>query len=69
MPDWREALAGSGVLDLLGRFNPRIAGTLPLGVSLPGSDIDLLCHAPEPNDVADCLWGSRERLSGLVLRR
>lgn len=69
MPDWREALAGSGVLDLLAGFDPRIAGTLPLGVSLPGSDIDILCHAPELNDVADRLWRGRERLPALNLRR
>jgi hypothetical protein len=69
MPAWREALAGSAVLDLLAGFDPRIAGTLPLGVSIAGSDIDILCHAPEPNDVADCLWQARERLPGLVLRR
>ncbi len=62
-------MADSGVIELLAGFDPRIAGTLPLGVSIAGSDIDILCHAPEPNDVADCLWEARERLSGLVLRR
>lgn len=69
MPAWREALARSAVLELLARFDPRVAGTLPLGVSLPGSDIDILCHAPEPDEVADRLWEARERLPGLVLRR
>ena len=69
MPPWHEALSGSGVLDLLAGFDPRIAGTLPLGVSLAGSDIDILCHAPEPNDVADCLWQACERLSELMLWR
>jgi hypothetical protein len=69
MRNWREALAGSGLLVLLARFDPRVAGTLPLGVSLPGSDIDVLCYAPQPDDVADCLWESRERLPGLALRR
>ncbi len=69
MRAWQDALTGSGVLDLLDCFDPRIAGTLPLGVSLPGSDIDILCHAPEPNDVADRLWQSRERLTALTLRR
>lgn len=69
MPPWREALSGSGVLDLLAGFDPRIAGTLPLGISLAGSDIDILCHAPEPNDVADCLWQASEWLSGLTLWR
>lgn len=69
MQAWREALTGTGVLDLLAGFDPRIAGTLPLGVSIAGSDIDILCHAPEPDHVGDRLWESRERLSGLVLRR
>jgi hypothetical protein len=69
MPGWRKALAGSGVLDLLAGFDPRIAGTLPLGVSIAGSDIDILCHAPDPNNVADRLWQSRERLPALTLWR
>jgi hypothetical protein len=69
MPGWREALAASGVLGLLAGFDPRIAGTLPLGVSIAGSDIDILCHAPEPDDVADLLWRGRERLPALILRR
>jgi len=57
------------VLNLLAGFDPRIAGTLPLGVSLPGSDIDILCHAPEPDEVADRLWRACERLPTLNLRR
>jgi hypothetical protein len=69
MPAWQKELADSGVLDRLARFDPRIAGTLPLGVSLASSDIDILCHAPEPNDVADCLWQWRDRLPALTLRR
>lgn len=69
MLDWREVLAASGVLDLLAGFDPRIAGTLPLGVSLPGSDIDILCHAPDPDEVAKRLWDARERLPALNLRR
>lgn len=56
-------------MDLLVGFDPRIAGTLPLGVSLPGSDIDILCHASNPNDVAEQLWRWRERLAELTLRR
>ncbi len=69
MPGWREALAASGVLDLLAGFDPRIAGTLPLEVSMAGSDIDILCHAPDPNDVAERLWRWRERLRALNLWR
>jgi hypothetical protein len=35
MRAWQEALIGSGILDLLGRFDPRIVGTLPLGGRYP----------------------------------
>lgn len=69
MQAWQQALAESGVIELLAGFDPRIAGTLPLGVSIAGSDIDILCHAPEPNDVADRLWQWRERLPALTLWR
>lgn len=30
-------------------FDPHVAGTLPLGIDVPGSDVDILCHAPDPD--------------------
>ena len=68
-PDWHQALLESGVLERLTDFDPRVAGTLPLGVSIASSDIDILCHASDPNDVGDVLWHCHDRLPLLSLRR
>jgi hypothetical protein len=46
---YTSAVDSSAVLELLRPFDPRIVGTLPLGVAVPGSDIDIVCHAPDPN--------------------
>ena len=33
-----------GLLTTLGAFDPVVAGTIPLGIDLPGSDIDIICE-------------------------
>ncbi|MGF7151681.1 hypothetical protein FHS96_005349 [Sphingomonas zeicaulis] len=48
----------SGLLDLLAPFDPQVAGTPPLGLDLPGSDIDLLCHAPDAEAFAALIWNA-----------
>src|SRR5436309_815387 len=57
-PSYAEALAQSGVLTRLAAFDPHVAGTPPLGLDLPDSDIDILCHAPDPQAFAVALWES-----------
>jgi hypothetical protein len=42
----------------LAEFDPHFAGTLPLGVDLPTSDLDILCHAAEPEAFAVALWAA-----------
>jgi hypothetical protein len=44
------------VLEVLAPFDPRIAGTPPLGLDLPGSDIDVLCFAPDAHAFTDTVW-------------
>ena len=44
---YAEALAQAGVMDALAAFDPHVAGTPPLGIDLPSSDIDILCEAPD----------------------
>ncbi|MFT4055811.1 MAG: DUF4269 domain-containing protein [Novosphingobium sp.] len=54
--DWRAALDRSGVLSVLAAFDARVAGTFPLGVAVPGSDIDVLCHASDANEFSRVVW-------------
>ena len=42
-----EAIEKSQILTLLKDHNPFVAGTLPLGIAIPDSDIDLICCAPD----------------------
>ena len=48
-PHFEIAVQQLGVLKALRAYDPRVAGTPPLGVETEKSDIDILCHAPDPN--------------------
>ena len=47
-PPYPDALHSVGVLSLLAQFDPHVAGTPPLGLDPADSDIDVLCHTPDP---------------------
>jgi len=42
-----RALVACGVLERLAAFDPVLAGTYPLDLAVAGSDLDILCHAPD----------------------
>lgn len=65
--NWREALDASRLLDQLARFDVHVAGTFPLGLALEGSDIDLLCHARDPGEVAGYLWAQHRWRPGFAI--
>ena len=44
---YEEAVAESDVMEDLASFDPRVAGTPPLGLDLPDSDIDIVCFASD----------------------
>lgn len=69
MARWQAALAGSGVLALLARFDARVAGTFPLGVDVPGSDIDVLCHAPDATAFAQAVWQAFAGMPGFSMHQ
>lgn len=64
---WQRALEESGVLERLAAFDPRIAGTFPLGLDLPGSDIDVVCHAADLDAFADAVWRCFAGCEGFAL--
>jgi hypothetical protein len=53
---YEQALAECDVLGALAPFDPRIAGTPPLGLDLPDSDIDVLCFAPDAHAFTETVW-------------
>jgi len=42
-----RALKQSGLMELLAAYHPYPAGTVPIDIDVPGSDIDLLCEAED----------------------
>ena len=65
--EYEAAIDSSGVLDALGPFDPRVVGTLPLGLSVPGSDIDIVCHAFDPLALAEVIWTRFQSCDGFRL--
>jgi Domain of unknown function (DUF4269) len=68
-PHYREALRRLGVMSALAAFDPHLAGTLPLGVDLPTSDLDILCHIGEPDLFAATLWAAFSSETDFSLRQ
>lgn len=68
-PPWHIAVARSNVLERLAAFDPHVAGTPPLGLDLPGSDIDILCHATDLDGFAAELRRAFEDRPSFTLRR
>ncbi|HEV7457884.1 MAG TPA: DUF4269 domain-containing protein [Roseococcus sp.] len=67
--DYRAAVRASGILNVLREFDARLAGTPPLGLDLPGSDLDILCHAPDPLRFATILWHTWSGFPGFSLHQ
>jgi hypothetical protein len=55
-PPYRDAVRNSGILTILAAFDPHLAGTPPLGIALPASDLDVLCHAPDAAAFSRVVW-------------
>lgn len=45
----RESLAG--LLELLAPYGPAVVGSTPLGLQIPGSDIDIACEAADLDEL------------------
>ncbi|MEO3471926.1 DUF4269 domain-containing protein [Roseomonas sp. CAU 1739] len=50
-PEGEAAITALDSIDAFGRLAahaPLLVGTFPLGLALPGSDLDIACHMPDP---------------------
>jgi len=68
-PTYQDAIHRTGILDLLAPFDPHVVGTLPLGIALPDSDIDIVCHAQDPDAAAELIWTAFCSIDGFALYR
>lgn len=68
-PHYRDALGRVGVLSALSPFDPHVAGTPPLALDLADSDIDILCHAPDPVRFVCAIWTAFGEYSDFSVRQ
>ena len=38
-----------GILEILAEFDPIVVGTIPIGIALPRSDVDILFYTDQPD--------------------
>ena len=68
-PHYLAVLDRSGLLTALARFDPHVAGTPPLGLDLPGSDIDVICQATDAEAFTKTLWDFASPLDGFAIHQ
>ncbi|OEC95103.1 MULTISPECIES: DUF4269 domain-containing protein [unclassified Rhizobium] len=68
-PYFMEALRRINLLETLAPFDPHVAGTPPLGLDLPTSDIDVLCYAPDPQVFTQTVWDAYSTCDGFSVRQ
>jgi hypothetical protein len=69
MLDYRQAIDRLRILDVLRDCDPHVAGTLPLGIDIPGSDIDILCNAANADAFTQIVWSAFGEQAGFSIRQ
>lgn len=67
--DYRTIIEALRLLPRLAAFTPAVIGTPPLGIAVAGSDIDIVCYAPDLDRFAAELVRHFGGLPGFDLRR
>ena len=62
-------LVDNGVLEKLAAFDPVLAGTVPLDVDQPESDLDIICEIHDASEFASCLMDHFETRDRFRLTR
>lgn len=66
---YTEVLRRTGILTKLSAYDPHIAGTPPLGIDLPESDLDILCYTPDPGAFASATWEAFSECKAFSMRQ
>lgn len=66
---FEDALDQSRILEVLKAFDPRVAGTPPLGLTVPSSDIDILCEVPRDEVFVQLIWETYSDQDGFAIRQ
>ena len=53
---YEQAIDAVRILHVLADFDARIAGTLPIGLAVVDSDIDVICYANDARRFAETVW-------------
>src|SRR5262245_15105936 len=85
LPDWRDltylrqgpatqqaayrALIALGVFERLRDYDPVLTGSIPLAIDIPGSDLDIVCHAEDLNTFAQRLHDAFGHFPAFTIRR
>ncbi|MEY9184505.1 hypothetical protein ABIG06_006094 [Bradyrhizobium sp. USDA 326] len=64
---YEAAIGSSELLGELSGFDPRVVGTLPLGISTPTSDIDVVCQVSDAAAFAELVWRRYGACDGFAL--
>ena len=63
------ALEGAGIMQTLAPWHPVLAGTIPLGIDVEGSDLDILCQVEEDGPFLARLQEAFGHLPGFHVRQ
>lgn len=63
------AMRALGVMEALAQYGPVLCGTIPLGIDLPESDLDIICEAGDLSGFAERVTAFYGALEGFALKQ
>ena len=58
-----------GIFDTLKEFTPVLVGTIPIDIDIPGSDLDIICHAAELDPFHQVVLEAYEEIPNFQVER
>lgn len=64
-----DVMRSGRFLEILQKYNPILVGTVPIGIEVPGSDLDVVCEVYDFNLFEQVLTGNFGHYDGFCLSR